>query len=497
MAGRYYLGLDQGTIGTTAILFDQSWHEVSRGYCEIPVFYPQPGWVEHDPEDVWHSILSATEQALRNVGADAASLLCIGLNHEGESVVIWDPETGLPVYPAITWQDRRTVRMAEELAYEYNDLVLKKTGLMIDSYFSAVKYKWILDHIQKTGRSEKKKRLMAGTMDTWIIWKLTRGALHITDASTASRTMLFHLDENRWDEELISLFGLENLIFPEIQDSAARYCFTDPEAFFGARVPVSAILVDQQAALIGNGCVEQGSIKATYGTGCFMLMNTGDSVVRSSHGLLPTIAWRLNGKTTYALDGGVYIAGGAVKWLQKGLEIVASPDETETLAGSVRSNGGVYFVPAFTGLAAPYWDSYASGMMIGINSSTQKGHIARAALEAIAYQVRDVLDAMAHDAQVPITTMRCNGSPTANSFLMQFQADILGVALEIPQVSNATALGSAFMGALGIGDFDSIDDISRLWSVSRRYEPKMGADERNSLLYNWHRAVERAKYWNE
>lgn len=493
----YYLGIDQGTTGTMAILFDKNWNEVSRGYQETPLLYPQIGWVEHDPEAVWESVLSAVRQALQAVGASASDLICIGLNHEGESVVVWDRNSGIPVYNAIVWQDKRTARTADEIADCYNDIVRAKSGLMIDAYFSATKYKWILDHVPEARQKVEQGSLLAGTLDTWILWKMSGGKAHMTDASTASRTLLYNLETNEWDDELISIFDLDRSILPEIHDSAEIYCYTDPESFLDSAVPVSAVLVDQQAALVGQGCIDSGSIKITYGTGCWMQMNTGTSPVLSEYGLLPTVAWRLAGKTCFALDGGVYITGGATKWLKDGLGIISSPGETDLIARKAENNGGVYFVPAFTGLAAPHWDSYASGMMIGINGGTKKEHIVRAALESTAYQVRDVMDVMMRDASVPITEIRCSGGPTANQFLMQFQADILGIPLDIPKVSNATALGSAFMGALGIGHFDSIRNISEIWKLERRYEPQMGADQRNSLLYHWHRAVERAKYWIE
>lgn len=493
----YYLGIDQGTTGTMAILFDKNWQEVARGYQELPLLYPRIGWVEHDPQAVWESVLSAVQQALQSVGTSASSILCAGLDHEGESVVIWDRETGEPIYNAIVWQDKRTAHSADEIADKYNDLVRAKSGLMIDAYFSATKYKWILDNVPEARQKMREGRLFAGTLDTWILWKMSGGKAHVTDASTASRTLLYNLETCQWDDELISIFELDKQILPEIHDSADLFCYTDPDCFFGASIPVSAVLVDQQAALVGQGCIDSGSIKVTYGTGCWMQMNTGSSPVLSEYGLLPTVAWRLAGETRFALDGGVYITGGATKWLKEGLGIIASPAETDKIAQSVETNGGIYFVPAFTGLAAPHWDSYASGMMIGINGGTKKEHLVRAALESTAYQVKDVMDVMIRDSSVPIMSIRCNGGPTANHFLMQFQSDILGIPLEIPKVSNATALGSAFMGALGIGHFDSISNISEIWTLNRRYEPQMSSDHRNSLMYHWHRAVERAKYWVE
>lgn len=497
MKERYYLGLDQSTMGTTAILFDRNWKEAGRGYHEIPLYYPQAGWVEHDAREVWASVLSATLQALSSTGSGPESIVCVGLNHEGESVVVWDRVTGQPIHNSIVWQDRRTAREADHMADHYNELVHGKTGLMIDAYFSATKIKWILDHVEGARDLMQQGRLLCGTLDTWIVWKITHGRVHVTDASTASRTLLFNIHTGQWDDELLELFGIDRAILPEIRDSATHYAYTDPLDFLGARVPISGILVDQQAAMVGQACITPGTIKTTYGTGCFMLMNTGDKAVASTNGLLPTVAWKLKDQMTFALDGGVYITGAATKWLKEGLGIITSTAESERYALEVEDNGGVYFVPAFSGLAAPHWDSYASGMMIGITGGTRRAHIIRATLEATAYQVRDVLDVMQKEANVPISVIRCNGAATSNRFLMQFQSDILGIPLDIPEVVETTALGAAFMGALGIGEFGDIRDVENIWKLSRRYEPKMSRDQRDSLLYHWHRAVERAKYWIE
>lgn len=497
MGKYYYLGLDQGTTGATAVLFDQNWKLVARGYQEIPLLYPRNGWVEHKTQDVWNAVLTATAQALRYAEIDSTAVRCMGLNHEGESVVVWDKFSGNPLYNTIVWQDRRTVHMADYLGEQYNDLVHSKTGLMIDSYFSAIKLQWIFQHVDPDGSLRRAKRLLAGTMDTWLIWKMTHGRTYVTDASTASRTMLFNIHTGDWDDELLDLFELDRSVLPEIMDSAMVYAHTDPLDFLGARIPISGILVDQQAALVGQACVRPGMVKTTYGTGCFMLMNTGDRITASGNGLLPTVAWRLAGKLTYALDGGVYITGGATKWMQENLELVADVRQTEQIALSVPDNGGVYFVPAFTGLAAPHWDSYASGMMIGITGGTQKAHLIRAALEATCYQVRDVLDVMRRIANVDIPSMRCNGRAIENQFLMQFQSDILNIPLAIPEIPETTAFGSAFMGALGLGDYDSICDVEQIWHSAHCYKPVIETTEREQLLYHWHRAVERAKYWYE
>lgn len=494
---KYYMGIDQGTTGTRTLLFDRAWNVIASGYEPLSVISKMPGWAEHHINDIWNSVTASTAKAMKAAGAEPDSILSIGINHEGESVILWDSRTGEAVYPCIVWRDRRNVKEIEEIAWQYNDIVKQKTGLMVDTYFSAAKYAWIMANVPKAQELIKEKRLMAGTIDTWLIWKMTHGQVHVTDASTASRTLLYNVNEKKWDDELASVFGLNTDVLPEVCDSAQVYGETDPLDFLGIRAPISGILVDQQAALIGQACTKPGMLKTTYGTGCFMLMNTGNVLVNSQYGLLPTVAWQIHGKTTYALDGGVYTTGAATKWLSDTLKFMDSPAESEMLAKSVPDNGGLYFVPAFTGLAAPHWDSYASGMMIGINGETTKAHIVRATLEATAFQVNDVLESMVGDADIPISVMRCNGAATQNSFLMQFQADILGIPLELPAIEESTAFGAAFVGAVGLGDYESLDDIEEFWQIRKVYEPSMMADERDSLLYDWHRAVQRAKFWIE
>ena len=352
-----------------------------------------------------------------------------------------------------------------------------------------------LRNVEKAQELAKAKRLLVGTMDTWLVWKMTGGKVHITDASTASRTMLFNIHTGQWDQDLLDLMEIDREILPEICDSAQVYGYTDPNVFLGLQVPISAVMVDQQAALFGQACVTPGTVKTTYGTGCFMLMNTGETATRSENGLLTSVAWQLNQKRTYCLDGAIYISGAAIQWLRDGLKIIGSASETEQRARSVESTNGVYFVPSFTGLAAPYWDSYARGTMVGITAGTTQEHIIRATLESSAYQVKDVLDRMQQDTNVPISVMRCDGGATANGFLMQFQSDILGIPLDIPEITDTTALGAAYMAALGIGEFRDISDICKHWALARSYEPQMSADQRESLLFNWHRAVERARSW--
>ena len=388
-------------------------------------------------------------------------------------------------------------RYADELTKEHGEIIREKTGLMADSYFSGPKIKWIIDNVDGVKEKIQEGRILAGTLDTWLIWKMTHGRVHVTDCSTASRTMMLNIHTGKWDEEILDILGISKSILPEICDSSMMYGKTDPLDFLGASIPISGSVVDQQAALFGQACFRSGTIKCTYGTGCFMLMNTGDKAVYSKNGLLTTVAWKLNNKMTFALDGGIYITGAATQWLRDGIKIIKNAAETEEMAYSVKNNGGVYFVPAFSGLAAPHWDSYARGTIVGITGGTTREHIVRATLEATAYQVKDNLDVMNMDSDMPITIMRADGGATANNFLMQFQADLLGIPVDVPVIQDTTALGAAQLAALGIGEFDSIEQLEGNWKLAKRYEPKMSVDERESLLYNWHRAVERAKNWSE
>ncbi len=493
---RYYLGLDQGTTGVTAILFDEHWQQCSRGYRELRQIYPQPGWVEHDALDIWDAACRATAQAMTQAGASGDDILCIGLDHEGESVVLWDSQTGLPIYNAIVWQDRRTAAAAEALSAQHGDFIRQRTGLAVDSYFSALKLRWLLDNVPAAGELLAQGRLLAGNMDAWLAWNIT-GGIHATDPSTASRTMLMNLAHGDWDEEVLSLLEIPRQILPEIHPSASLFGVSDPNRFCGIRAPLSGMVNDQQAALFGQTCFDKGSVKTTYGTGCFLLMNTGDVPTFSPNGLITTVGWRIGSQTSYALDGGIYISGAATQWLRDGLQIISSAAETESMARSAGSNGGVYFVPAFTGLAAPYWDSYARGMMIGITGGTTREQIVRATLESTAYQVCDLLDAMQCDSGISISAMRCDGGAVANGFLMQFQADLLNLPVHVPKITDTTALGSAFMAAIGAGFYVSPHQLADCWQLARCYEPRMGADERAHLLHRWHRAVERARSWEE
>ncbi len=488
MTIKYYLGVDQGTTGTTSLILNEKWDICGKGYSEHKQYYPKPGWVEHDPIEIWKKTKESVEVALDHARIKAKDLRVIGLANQGETCMVWNRNTGEPIYNAIVWQDRRTAGMSDELKDKYGKIITQKTGLPVDAYFSALKIKWILDNVKNAWNKVDKGDLLVGTLDTWLLWKMTGGYTYITDFSTASRTMLFNLHTNQWDEEILNIIGIPKSILPEIKDSANIYGYTSTD-FIEAKIPIAGSVVDQAAALFGQACFDKGSVKTTYGTGCFMLMNTGNQTIHSKNGLITTVVWSIDKKVTYALDGGVYIAGAAIQWLRDGLKIINSAHETEALAKSVSDSGGLYFVPAFTGLAAPYWDQYARGMMIGITGGTTRAHIVRATLEAIAFQVAENLDVMRKDSGISIDTMRADGGAVVNQFLMQFQADIIGIPIDVPLIYETTALGAAFLGALGIGDFNSVEDINSIWKLNRRYIPSISEEKRNTLIQQWKKAV--------
>ena len=487
---KFFLGIDQGTTGVTAMLFDKNFSPVSRGYREIAQFYPQNGWVEKDPEDIWEAVKASVSDALESVGAAPDDIIAIGIDHEGESVALWDKASGRPVYPAIVWQDKRTSARAAELEEKYGNLFRERTALSPDSYFSATKIEWIIKNIPES------RGCIAGNMDAWMLFKMTGGRAHKTDASTASRTMLYNIKNGEWDAKLCEILGIDIGILPEIGDSARDFGRSDPSEFLGIDAPITAMICDQQAALLGQGCVRKGMLKTTFGTGCFILMNTGDAPVYSAHGLVTTVAWQMEGKRTFALDGGVYDAGTAIQWLRDGLGIIESASECSALASSVSDNGGVYFVPAFSGLGAPHHDPYARGTMIGLTRGTTRAHIVRAADEAMAYQVADLVKCMERDTGAQITLMRCDGGAVRDEFLMQFCADMLNIPIEIPDCREATARGAAFAAAVGVG-MAKIEDAESLFTVKIRYEPQMPALHRERLQNSWYRAIERAKNWIE
>lgn len=497
MKKKYYLGIDQGTTGTTTLILDESWNICGEGYREHKQYYPRPGWVEHDPQEIWEKVKNTVADGLKSARLKACDIRAVGLTNQGETCMVWDKTTGLPVYNAIVWQDRRTAKDSDKLKKTHGNLITQKTGVPVDAYFSALKIKWILDNVNGARKKAEKGRLLAGTLDTWLIWKLSGGKVFATDPSTASRTMLYNLHDLQWDSEIIKLVGIPKSMLPEIKDSSGIFGNTSRAQFFDVEVPIAGSVVDQAAALLGQACFKKGMVKTTYGTGCFMLMNTGTHPITSENGLVTTVVWGIRKNVSYALDAGVYIAGAAVQWLRDGLKIINNAEETEALAQSVPDSGGVYFVPAFTGLAAPHWDQYARGTFVGITGGTTRAHIVRATLEAIAFQVAENLDIMQKESSMVIEVMRADGGGAVNQFLMQFQADILGIPVDVPIVHETTALGAAYLGALGVGDFSSLDAVEQRWKLRRRYEPSITQQERKFLMDEWKRAVERSKRWVE
>lgn len=493
---KYILTLDEGTTGTTSILIDKVGHIVSKAYQPINVFYPQPGWVEQDATELYHKVLAVAKEALFTAGITPSQVKAIGISNQRETTVVWDRRTGQPVTNAIVWQCRRTAPMCEELKRRgFSQLIQQKTGLLIDAYFSATKLRWILDHIPDGQYRAEQGDLMFGTIDSWLVWNLTGGTNHITDFSNASRTMLFNIHTLQWDQELLSIFDIPQAVLPQLMSTSQFYNLTAPGIFDGTQIPLGSIIGDQQAALFGQTCYSPGNTKNTYGTGAFILLNTGNTPVNSKTGLLTTVAWYVNNHVTYALEGSVFVSGAAIQWLRDGLKIIRNSAESETLANSVPDNGGVYVVPAFTGLGTPYWDMYARGIIIGITRGTTGGQITRATLEAIAYQVRDVTTVMEAEANLKIPSLRVDGGGTANKLLMQFQADILGIPIQLTAVPDITAMGAGYLAGLGLGFWKNTDEIAQNSLIKHTFEPKMNPDQRDSLYHQWKRAVERSWNW--
>ena len=485
---RYILSLDEGTTSARAIIFDRESNVVGMGQYEFPQHYPKPGWVEHDPEEIWEAQFRAIKTAIENARIEPAQIAAIGVTNQRETTIVWD-RTGRPLHNAIVWQCRRTAEMVEEIKKEYGNLIKEKTGLVPDAYFSASKLKWLLDNVPGLREKAERGEVLFGTVDTFLIYRLT--GEHVTDYSNASRTMLFNIRKLDWDEELLELFDIPEEVLPEVRESSEVYGYTKKE-LLGAEIPVSGDAGDQQAALFGQAGFEAGMVKATYGTGSFILVNTGKTV-RYSDNLLTTIAWGLNGKVTYALEGSVFVTGAAVQWLRDGIKIIKHAAETEELAEKLESNEGVYFVPAFVGLGAPYWDQFARGMIIGITRGTGRGHLARATLEAIAYLTRDVIEEM--EKLVSIKELRVDGGATENDFLMQFQADILNRRVVRPVVKETTALGAAYLAGLAVDYWESLEEIKELWKAERVFEPRMDEETRERLYNGWKEAVKRAMGW--
>jgi glycerol kinase len=496
MSDNYLLALDQGTTSSRAILFDHSGNIISLAQKEFKQFYPEPGWVEHDAEEIWSSQYGVLAEVLARKNISRDQIAAIGITNQRETTVVWERSDSRPVCHAIVWQDRRTSGYCDELKTRgLSPLIQEKTGLIIDAYFSATKLKWILDNVPGARRKAEKGELAFGTIDSWLIWKLSNGKLHITDVSNASRTMLMNIHTGTWDSELLKLFGIPESILPEIRASSEVYGRSDSLISGGSDIPIAGIAGDQQAALFGQLCTQPGMVKNTYGTGCFMLMNTGTKAVTSQNNLLTTIAWKINNRTEYALEGSIFIAGAVVQWLRDGLRLIRSSDEIEALAARVKETDGVYVVPAFAGLGAPHWNQYARGSIFGMTRGSNNAHIARAALESIAYQTYDVLKAMEADSGINIKELRVDGGATANNLLMQFQSDILQVPVVRPTVYETTALGAAYLAGLAVGYWKSTNDIQQQWQVNKKFTPEMNKEKTATLLKGWKRAVKANIAW--
>ena len=489
----YVLALDQGTTSSRAILFDQEGTVCASANQEFRQYYPQPGWVEHDAEEIWQSQRAVAEKAMASAKAQPAEIAAIGITNQRETVVVWDRATGKPVYHAIVWQCRRTATMCERIKAEGFDKTLReKTGLVTDAYLSGTKVAWLLENVPGLCQRAARGELACGTIDTWLIWNLTRGKSHVTDASNASRTLLFNLKSQTWDDEVLKYFRIPRALLPDVKSSSEILGET---GLFGGRIPIASAIGDQQASLFGHQCFERGTVKNTYGTGCFLLMNTGSEIPHSNSGLLATVGWRKNSQTTFALEGSVFIAGAAIQWLRDELQIVRDAAETEAMARSVKDTGGVYFVPAFVGLGAPHWDAYARGTIVGITRGTNRNHIVRAALESIAYQTRAVVDAMAHDSGIRPEVLRVDGGAARNDFLCQFQADILGIPVERPTTTESTALGAAYLAGLATGFWKGERELAAHLRIAKRFEPILPVSRREELYAGFQRAVERSKGW--
>ena len=491
MEQKYILALDQGTSSSRAIVFDHEGRICATAQKEFPQHFAKPGWVEHDPKDIWSSEASVIAEAITSMGINGLNIAGIGITNQRETTIVWDAETGEPVYNAIVWQDRRTSEYCDSLKEQnLTGFIREKTGLIIDAYFSATKIRWILENVPGARARAEAGKLRFGTVDTWLLWNLTRGECHMTDVSNASRTMLFNIHTLNWDEDLMKLFGIPMSMLPEVHSSSEIYGYTKT-TIFAHKVPVAGIAGDQQAALFGQMCTTPGSVKNTYGTGCFLLMNSGTKPITSSHNLLTTIAWKIGDTVNYALEGSIFVGGSVVQWLRDGLGIIKSSSEIESLAMTVPDNGGVYFVPALTGLGAPYWDQYAKGTICGLTRGTTAAHIARAALEGIAFETMDIVNAMEHDAGIKLAELKVDGGASRNNLMMQFQADILGTKVIRPKVTETTAMGACYLAGLATGYWDSLDDIKRQWNADKVFEPLAPAEKVLKLKEGWANAIGR------
>lgn len=496
MDKKYVMALDQGTTSCRAILFDRNSNIVGVTQKEFTQIYPKPGWVEHNADEIWSTQYGVIAELVAKTGIDPQEIAAIGITNQRETTVVWDKNTGKPVYNAIVWQCRRTAGICDELKAKGLEKTFRdKTGLVMDAYFSGTKVKWILDHVEGARERAEKGELLFGTMDTWLIWKLTGGRVHVTDYSNASRTLMYNIRELHWDKELLKELGVPASMLPEVRPSSEVYGETAPEVFLGHAVPIAGVAGDQQAALFGQACYRPGMAKNTYGTGCFMLMNTGDKLFNSQNGLLTTIAWGIDGKVEYALEGSIFIAGAAIQWLRDGLKILEEAPDSEYFAGKVQDTDGVYLVPAFAGLGAPYWDMRARGAIVGLTRGTTKEHIIRAALDSLAYQTKDVLGAMKADSNIKLQSLKVDGGAVANNLLMQFQADILGVPVDRPKIIETTALGAAYLAGLAVGFWESKEELAKRWQLDCRFENKMEQTTRDQLYQGWQKAVTRSMDW--
>jgi len=491
---KYILAIDQGTTSSRAILFNKKGEIVHTAQKEFTQIFPNPGWVEHNANEIWGSVLAVIATVLAEADVKPEQVAGIGITNQRETTVVWDKETGQPVYNAIVWQSRQTADICEELKKKgYNDLFRERTGLLIDAYFSGTMVKWILDNVEGAREKAEQGKLLFGTIDTWLVWKLSGGRAHITDYSNASRTLMYNIYELKWDDELLDILGVPKSMLPEVRSSSEIYAHTIPHHFFGQEVPIAGIAGDQQAALFGQACFQEGMAKNTYGTGCFMLMHTGEKAVKSNHGLLTTIAWGLNGKVEYALEGSIFVAGSAIQWLRDGLRMFKEAKDSEEYAKRVPSTDGVYMVPAFVGLGTPYWDSDVRGAVFGLTRGTTKEHFIRATLESLAYQTKDVLAAMEADSGIALKALRVDGGAVKNDFLMQFQSDILNVPVDRPIINETTALGAAYLAGLAVGYWESQDEIANQWAIDKTFKPQMDENERNRLYEGWKKAVQAAR----
>ncbi|WP_019669005.1 glycerol kinase GlpK [Eudoraea adriatica] len=493
----YILAFDQGTTSCRALIFDKKGTIISTSQREFTQYFPKPGWVEHDAMEIWSTQVAMAAETVTKKGLEATNIAAIGITNQRETVVVWDKKTGKPVYNAIVWQDKRTADYCDLLKSEgKSGWIREKTGLVIDAYFSGTKVKWILDNVEGVRERAESGDLLMGTIDSWLIWNMTRGELHVTDVTNACRTLLFNINTLEWDDELLKLFTIPKSMLPIVKQSSEVYGQTAP-GLFAARIPISGIAGDQQAALFGQMCTKQGMVKNTYGTGCFMLMNIGDKPIVSKNNLLTSVAWQINGKAEYVLEGSIFIAGAVVQWLRDSLKIIKTSEEVEQLAGSVEDSGGVYFVPAFAGLGAPHWNQHAQGTIFGLTRGSTDAHIARAALESIAFQTMDILKAMEADSGITIKELRVDGGATVNNLLMQFQADVLNTVTVRPKVVETTVMGAAFLAGLAVGYWDNLEEIQEIWQTDVHFKPTKDRDSINSHIEGWYKAINALEFWTK